>query len=97
MSAHKNIDIRLRNIEKLNVMAAYSCIASCQLVIDKLGKFKEDLSKDILAPLIDSIAFIGQSVNDMNQFRRDQIKVRLPAKVRPGEKRPYRLATTFWR
>ena len=82
LSTHKHTDIRLRSIEKLNVMAAYSCIASCQIINGRMGKFKEDLTEEILSPLIDSLAFLGQSVNDMNQFRRDQIKPRLPAKMK---------------
>ena len=41
-----------------------------------------DLSKELLTPLINALAFLGQIANDTNQFRRDIIRSRLPCRMR---------------
>ena len=41
-----------------------------------------DLSKELLTPLIDALAFLGQAASETNHFRRDIIRSRLPGRVR---------------
>ena len=50
--------------------------------LSRLGKYKQDLSKELLTPLVDSLAFIGKATKDTNQLRRDILKSRLPAKMK---------------
>ena len=47
-------DINLRKIQLLNVSAAYAVIEACEKVVSRLGKYKQDLSKELLTPLVDS-------------------------------------------
>ena len=75
-------DINLRKIQLLNVSAAYAVIEACDKVVSRMGKYKQDLSKELLTPLVDSLAFIGKATKDPNQLRRDILKSRLPAKMK---------------
>ena len=74
-------DINLRKIQLLNVSAAYAVIEACEKVVSRLGKYKQDLSKELLTPLVDSLTFIGKATKDTNQLR-DILKSRLPAKMK---------------
>ena len=47
-----------------------------------MGKYKQDLSKELLTPPVDSLAFIGKAIEDKNQLRRDILKSRLSAKMK---------------
>ena len=66
-SAHGMTDINLRKIQFLNVSAAYAVIEACDKVVSRMGKYKQDLSKELLSPLADSLAFIGKATKDTNQ------------------------------
>ena len=82
LTPNRLTDISLRKIQLLNVSAAYSITETCKKVIGRLGKYNIDLSKELLTPLIDALAFIGQAASDTNQFRRDIIRPRLPGWIR---------------
>ena len=43
---------------------------------------KQDQSKGLVSPLIDGLAFLGKAKTDMNQFRRNNLKPRLPEKLK---------------
>ena len=60
-------DINLRKIQLLNVSAAYAVIEACDKVVSRMGKYKQDLSKELLTPLADSLAFIGKTTKDKSQ------------------------------
>ena len=66
----------------LNVSAAYAVIKACVKVVSSMGKYKQDLSKELLNPLVDSLAFIRKERKDTNELRRDILKSRLPAKMK---------------
>ena len=69
-------------------------IEACEKVVSSLGKYKQDLSMELLTPPVDSLAFIGKATKDTNQLRRDILKSRLPAKIKqltkyvPAESEP---------
>ena len=44
---------------------------------------KQHQSKELASPLIDSLAFLGKAITDMKQFRRNNLKPRLPEKLKP--------------
>ena len=75
-------DIYLREIQLLNVSAAYAVIEACGMLVSRMGKYKQDLSKEMLTPLVDSLVFIGKATKDTNQLRIDILKSRLPAKMK---------------
>ena len=81
-ASHKMTRINLRKIQLLNVSAAYAVIEACEKVVSKFGKYKEDLSMELLTPLVDSLVFIGKPTKDTDQLRRDILKSRLPAKMK---------------
>ena len=48
-----------------------------------MGKMKQDQSKELVSPLIDGLALLRKAITDMNQFRRNNLKPRLPEKLKP--------------
>ena len=44
---------------------------------------KQDQSKELVFPLIDGLDFLVKAITDMNQFRRNNLKPRLPEKLKP--------------
>ena len=75
-------DINLKKIQLLNVSAAHAVIKACEKVISRMGKYKQDLSKELLTSRVDSLAFKGKAPKDTNQLRRDTLKSRLLAKMK---------------
>ena len=69
-------EMRLQSIQKLSVKEA------CDKILDKVGKMKQDQSKELVSPLIDGLTFLGKVITDMNQFRRNNLKSRLPEKLK---------------
>ena len=49
-----------------------------KIVIGWLVKYKMDLSKEFLTPLINALAFLAQAASATNQFRRNIIEPKLP-------------------
>ena len=75
-------DINLWKIQLLNVSAAYTVIEACEKMINRLGKYKQDLSMELLTTLVDSLAFTGKARKDTNHLRSDSLKSRLSAKMK---------------
>ena len=82
-SPYRINEIRLQNIQNLTVKAAYAVTEACDKILNKMGKMKQELSKELVSPLIDGLAFLGKAITDMNQFRRNNLKPRLPEKLKP--------------
>ena len=80
-SPHVIKEIRLQNIPNLTVKAAYAVIEACDKILNKMSKMKQEQSKELLSPLIHGLAFLGKSITDMNQFRRNNLKPTLPEKA----------------
>ena len=70
----------------LNVSAAYPVTEACEKVVHRMSKYKADFSKELLTPLVDSLAFIGKPTKDTNHLRRDILKSRLPGKMKQRSK-----------
>ena len=60
--------------------AAYAITEACDRVMD--SKLKSALCKEIVTPLIDSLAFLVLVSSELNQFRRDYLKSRLQEKIK---------------
>ena len=75
--------IRLQNIQNLNVKSAYAVIEACEKILNKMCKMKQDQSKELVSSLTDGLAFLGKATTDMNQFRRNNLKLRLPENLKP--------------
>ena len=60
--------------------AAYGISEACDRVMD--SKLKPTLCKEIVTPLIDSLAFLVLVSSELNQFRKDYLKSRLPEKIK---------------
>ena len=72
---HWVTDINLMKIQLLNLSAAYAVIEACEKLISRMGKYKQDLIKKLLTPLVDSSAFIAKATKGTNQLRRDILKL----------------------
>ena len=75
-----------------SVKAAYAITEACDRVMN--SKLKSALCKEIVTPLIDSLAFLGLVSSELNQIRRDYLKSRLPEKMKPLAKNV--LARSEW-
>ena len=51
-AAHRMTDKNRRKIQLLNVSAAYAVIEACDKVVSRMGNYKQDLSKELLTPLV---------------------------------------------
>ena len=47
-----------------------------------MDKYKQDLVKEYLTPLVGSLVFIGKTTNDTNQLRRNVLKSRVQTKIK---------------
>ena len=82
-SPYRIDEIRLQNIQNLSVKAAYAVTEVCDKILNKMGKMRQDQSKELVSPLIDGLAFLGKAITDMNQIPRNNLKPRLPEKLKP--------------
>ena len=80
-TVHKGHDVGLQKIQMHSVKAAYAITEAFDRVMD--SKLKSALCKEIVTPLINSLAFLGLVSSELNQFRRDYLKSRLPEKMKP--------------
>ena len=62
----------------MNVSAAFAAIEACEKVVSRMGKYKQDLRKEMLTPAVDSLYFTGKAAKDTNQLKRNILKSRLP-------------------
>ena len=78
----RSIDIALQKAFPQVLRASVATIKVCdQLTISKSKEKKDILFKEMLVASIDSIAILGQSVQGINQLRRDLIKPKLPFRL----------------
>ena len=49
----------------------------------KWAKWSRVREKELVSPLIDGLAFLEKAITDMNQFHRNNLKHRLPEKLKP--------------
>ena len=68
----------LPKVMKQAAKALYAIMISCDKLVQKEGEFKE-----ILTPVIHLLALMGASIIEINQFRQDLLKHKLPANFRP--------------
>ena len=82
-SPYKINEFRLQNMQNLSAKAAYAVPEACNKILNKMGKMKQDQSKEFLSPLIGGLAFLEKAITDMNRFRGNNLKSRLPEKLKP--------------
>ena len=56
-SPYRINEIRLQNIQNFSVRAAYAVEQDCDKTLNKMGKMKQDQSKELVFPLIDGLDF----------------------------------------
>ena len=56
-ASHRMTDINLRKNQFLNILAAYAVTEACGKMESRMGKYKQYLNKELLTPLVDSLAF----------------------------------------
>ena len=74
----RSTDIMLQKVLLHVVNASYAIMISCDKRIQKEVEFKE-----ILAPVIDSLVFLGTSTIELNQLWRDLARHKLPPNLKP--------------
>ena len=62
-------DINLIKIQLLNFWAAYAVIKACERVVSRMGKYNDDLSRELLTPPVYSIAFIRKATKEKFQLK----------------------------
>lgn len=67
-----------------SVKTDYAITEACARVMDT--RLKSALCKEIVTPLIDSLAFLGLDSSESHQFRKDYLKRTLPEKKKPMTK-----------
>ena len=82
ISPYRINKIRPQNIQNLSVKAAYAVAEACVKILNKMGKMNQDQSKELVFPPIDGLTFFGKAITDMNQFRRNNLKPRLPENLK---------------
>ena len=80
-TSRRSNDIVLQKIHMHTVKAACAMTDAC----DKIMKMnlKSDQCREMITPVIDALALLGVVTAEINQFRREQMKDRLPAKMQP--------------
>ena len=73
-------EIELQRIENLHVKTAYAVTVAS----DKIMSFNllQEQSKKLTTPFVDALALLGKATADLNQFRRNNLRSRLPEKMR---------------
>ena len=70
--------IELQKIENLHVKAAYTVTVTSDKIMSS-NRLQEQ-SKELITPFVDALALLGKTTADLNQFRRNNLKPRLPDK-----------------
>ena len=72
-------EIELQRIENLHVKTAYAVTVAS----DKIMSFNllQEQSKELATPFVDALALLGKATADLNQFRRNNLRSRLPEKM----------------
>ena len=77
-STYRMNEIELQKIENLHVKAAYTVTVTSDKIMSS-NRLQEQ-SKELITPFVDALALLGKTTADLNQFRRNNLKPRLPDK-----------------
>ena len=80
-TSRKSNDIVLQKIQMHTVKAASAMADACDKIMEM--NLKSDQCREMITPVIDALALLGVVTAEINQFRRKQMKDRLPAKMQP--------------
>ena len=80
-TSRRSNDIVLPKIQMQTVKAACTMKDACDNIMKM--NLKSDQYKEMIIPVIDALALLGVVTAEINQFRREQMKDRLPAKIQP--------------
>ena len=72
-------DIVRQKLQMHTVKAASAMADAFQTIIKQ--NLKSDQCREMITPVIDTLALLGVVTPEINQFRREQMKDRLPAKM----------------
>ena len=78
-TVHKAHHIELQKYQMHSVKAAYAITEVWDRVID--SKMESAFCKEIVTSLMDCLAFFSLVLSELNNFRRDYLKSRLPEKM----------------
>ena len=85
-TSRKSSDIVLQKIHTVWQLM-HTVKAACAMT-DACGKIMKlnlnfDQCREVITPLIDALALLGVVIAEINQFRRERMKDRLPVKMQP--------------
>ena len=80
-TSRRSNDIVLQKIQMHTVKAAYAMTDACDKVMEM--NLQSDQCREMITPVIDAFALLGVVTAEINQFRRQQMKDRLLAKMQP--------------
>ena len=81
-SIHRIKKIRPQNIHNLCSKAAYALTEAFVKILNKIDNIKQNWDKYLASPLIEGLIVLGKATIDMNQFRTNNLKSRLPEKLK---------------
>ena len=74
--------IRPQNIQNLCSKAAYALTEAFVKILNKIDNIKQNRDKYLGSPLIEGLIVLGKTTIDMNQFPTNNLKSRLPEKLK---------------
>ena len=80
-TSRRSNDRVLPKIQMQTVKAACTMNDACDNIMKM--NLKSHQYKEMIVPVIDALALLGVVTAEINQFRREQMKDRLPAKIQP--------------
>ena len=80
-TSRRSNDIVLQKIQMHTVKAACAMTDACDKIMKK--NLKSDQCREMITPVIDVLALLGVVTAEINQFRKEQMKDSLPAKMQP--------------
>ena len=81
LNSYRMNEIELHRIEHLHVKAAYAVTVASDKIMG--SNLLQEQSKELITPIVDAVALLGKATADLNQFRRNNLRSRLPDKMRP--------------
>ena len=64
MSPHRLNEIRAQGIQSLSLKDAHAVTEASDKILEIMRKMKQDQSKELVSPLIDGLAFLGETITD---------------------------------
>ena len=71
----------LQRIKNLHVKATYAVTVASDKIMS--SNLLQEQSKELITPIVDALALLGKATVDLNQFRRSNLRSRLPEKMIP--------------